>query len=293
LQELGIQKAIDYAQKFGFAKTALPRNLTLALGTMQATPLDVARGYAVFANGGYLIDPYFIDRIEAPNGETVFSATPKVACSSCGGPEGGIRSVSTSSARARPLGFGKHDPSKLPAEQLAPRVMSADVAFIIDDIMNDVIQRGTGRRALALNRRDIAGKTGTTNDSMDTWFNGFSPDLVATVWVGFDQIRSLGENEEGSRTAVPIWVNYMGEALKGVPERTRVMPEGIIQMAISPLDGGPASADAGGIFEYFRADRLPSGGIIGEWPAGASELDPNATTDPMDAVPPPSNDQIF
>jgi penicillin-binding protein 1A len=293
LQELGIQKAIDYAQNFGFAKTALPRNLTLALGTMQATPLDVARGYAVFANGGYLVDPYFIERIEAPNGETVFSATPKVACSSCGGPAGGVRAVSTGNARGRALGFGKHDPSKLPAEQLAPRVMTAEVAFIIDDIMKDVIQRGTGRRALALNRRDIAGKTGTTNDSMDTWFNGFSPDLVATVWVGFDQIRSLGENEEGSRTAVPIWVNYMGEALKGIPERTRVMPEGIIQMAISPTDGGPASADTGGLFEYFRADRLPSGGIIGDWPAGASDLDPNAAVDPMEAVPPPSNDQIF
>jgi penicillin-binding protein 1A len=294
LQELGLQKAIDYTQKFGFTKTSLPRNLTLALGTMQATPLEVARGYAVFANGGYLIDPYFIERIEAPNGETVYQAEPKVVCDECArGADPAVRAVAATNTRSRPLGFGKHDLTKLPAERIAPRVISPEVAFIANDIMADVIKRGTGRRALALNRRDIGGKTGTTNDSMDTWFNGFSPDLVATVWVGFDQIRSLGENEEGSRTAVPIWVNYMSEALKGVPERSRQMPEGIIQMSISPTDGGPASPDEGGLFEYFRVERLPSGGIIGDWPSSGETPDAETSTDPKNAPPPPSNDQIF
>jgi penicillin-binding protein 1A len=293
LQELGVQKAIDYATNFGFQKQAIPRNLTLALGTMQATPLEVARGFAVFANGGFLIEPYFIERIEAPNGETVYQAEPIVACAAC---EGGARPkpAPNTSGRNRPLGFSTHDLSKLPAERLAKRTISPQVAFITEDIMADVITRGTGRRALALNRRDLHGKTGTTNDSMDTWFNGFTQDLVATVWVGFDQIRSLGESEEGSRTAVPIWVDYMAEALKGLPERTRPMPEGVLQMAISPDDGGPLSQDEGGIFEYFRADRLPTSGILGDWPAGGLPADPNAATDPMDgSQPPPANDQIF
>ncbi len=292
LQELGIQKAIDYAQNFGFAKSSLPRNLTFALGTMQATPLQVATGYAVFANGGYRVDPYFIERIENPAGEVVYRAEPRVVCPDCtADSDGAVRQVANKSNDLPSFARARANGPPLTAERIAPRVISPEVAFIMADLMGDVIKRGTGRRALALGRSDIAGKTGTTNDSMDTWFNGFNPDLVATVWVGFDQIRSLGENEEGSRTAVPIWVEFMREALKGVPERSRPMPEGVIQMMISPTSGGPASADVGGIFEYFRTDRLPSGGIIGDWPAGG-ETDPNAPVDPRDAQP-PSNDQIF
>ncbi len=117
---------------------------------------------------------------------------------------------------------------------------------------------------MALGRSDLGGKTGTTNDAKDTWFNGFNRDLVATVWVGFDQERSLGEGEEGSRTAVPIWVHFMREALRGVPQRSRPMPAGLVQVRISPYTGAIAGVDEpDAIFETFMADHLPQGGVLG------------------------------
>jgi penicillin-binding protein 1A len=141
----------------------------------------------------------------------------------------------------------------------------------MDDFMHDVITRGTGRRALALGRNDLSGKTGTTNQAKDTWFNGFNRELVATVWVGFDQERPLGEGEQGARTAVPVWVNFMREALKFVPDRPRPMPEGLVQARISPTTGQLVSAaDPGGMTETFMVDRLPSGGVVGEPAGGAS-----------------------
>jgi len=138
-------------------------------------------------------------------------------------------------------------------------VISAQNAYIMDDIMADVIKRGTGVRARSLNRTDIAGKTGTTNDAKDTWFNGFTPNLVTTVWVGFDQERPLGEAEEGAHTALPIWINFMGAALKGVTEEHRAMPDGIVTLRISPETGTLVSAEnASGMPEIFMADHLPS-----------------------------------
>jgi penicillin-binding protein 1A len=152
----------------------------------------------------------------------------------------------------------------VPKELRAERAISAENAWLMDSMMADVITRGTGRRALALGRSDLGGKTGTTNDAKDTWFNGFNRALVATVWVGFDQERSLGEGEEGSRTAVPIWVHFMREALKGVPQRDRPMPAGLIQVRISPDTGTVAGIDDPfAIFETYMADRLPTGGILG------------------------------
>ena len=128
------------------------------------------------------------------------------------------------------------------------------------DMMADVIKHGTGRRALSLNRADIAGKTGTTNQSKDTWFNGFTPHLVATVWVGFDQERPLGESEEGAKTALPIWIHFMREALKGVPQEKRPMPDGIVTLRVSPQTGALVSAEnPDGISEIFMADHLPGG----------------------------------
>ena len=139
-------------------------------------------------------------------------------------------------------------------------MITAQNAYVMDDMMADVIKRGTGRRALALNRTDIAGKTGTTNEARDTWFNGFTTNLVATVWVGFDQERPLGEAEEGARTALPIWIGFMREALKGVPEQHRAMPDGVVSLRISPETGTLVSAEnPGGIPELFIADHLPSG----------------------------------
>ncbi len=251
LHAIGLGPAIEHATRFGFAREALPRNLTLALGTMAASPLEMATGFAVFANGGYRVEPWFIERIEDPTGKIVFQAEPRVVDAAC---EAG-------------------DPAacRLPAERLAPRVISAENAWLMDSMMSDVITRGTGRRALVLGRTDIAGKTGTTNDSKDTWFNGFTRNLVATVWVGFDQERSLGETEEGGRTALPIWVSYMQEALGGVPEYSRPLPAGLVQLRISPLTGAATGDDdPAGIFETFMIERLPTGGVLGDQDSGAA-----------------------
>ncbi len=150
------------------------------------------------------------------------------------------------------------EPAPLPPQQIAPRVISAQNAWIMTDMMEDVIRHGTGRRALALGRDDIAGKTGTTNEAKDTWFNGFTSNLVATVWVGFDQERPLGESEEGARTALPIWIHFMREALKGVPEQPRPMPDGLVTLRISPETGALVSDEnPDGMPEVFMADHLP------------------------------------
>ncbi|MBS0579383.1 MAG: penicillin-binding protein 1A [Proteobacteria bacterium] len=260
LKEVGIQTAIDYISRFGFDPKGFPHDLTLALGTMEVTPLDLASGYAVFANGGYRVTPYFIERIEDASGQVVWKAAPRRACPQCdpaltpgaAAPEAGATPVSDDSTHGQP--------APLPEAQVAPRIISPQNAYIMDDMMADVIKRGTGRRALALNRTDIAGKTGTTNEAKDTWFNGFTPNLVATVWVGFDQERPLGEAEEGARTALPIWMAFMREALKGVAEQHRTMPDGIVTLRIGPDSGTLEGADgASGITEMFIADHLPSG----------------------------------
>ncbi|MFN5010984.1 MAG: penicillin-binding protein 1A [Gammaproteobacteria bacterium] len=249
LQAIGMSPAMQYAERFGFERSTLPRNLTLALGTNSATPLQVAAGYAVFANGGLRIQPWFIDRIEDPKGQVVYQAAPRRASCATG-----------DAAEGADEGAG----CRLPDEQRAPRAISAANAWLMTDMMREVITRGTGRRALALGRNDLAGKTGTTNEARDTWFNGYNRSLVASVWVGFDQSQPLGEGEEGSRTAVPIWVDFMRGALAGTPQRGWPMPEGLVQARVSPATGELASVDdPSGIFETFLADRMPTGGILG------------------------------
>ncbi|MBV9695364.1 MAG: peptidase, partial [Gammaproteobacteria bacterium] len=276
LKELGIQNAIDYIQRFGFDPRILPHDLTLALGTMEATPLDVAAGYAVFANGGYKVQPYFIDRIEDAAGQVVWRAAPRMVCTQCDPTLAPAGAAEPEPVRISDPAHG--EPAPLPPEQVAPRVISAQNAYVMDDMMADVIKRGTGRRALALGRSDIAGKTGTTNEAKDTWFNGFTPNLVATVWVGFDQERPLGESEEGARTALPIWINFMKEALKGVTEAHRTMPEGIVTLRISPDTGTLVSAEnPSGIPELFLAEHLPSAedaSSLAQGPAGQASGEP-------------------
>ncbi len=283
LRAIGTQPSIDYVTRFGFARQTLPPNLTLALGTLQVTPLQLATAYAVFANGGYLVQPYYIDRIENAAGETVMQASPRIACESCEQAVDLTDLVLTDGSdallAADQLRGGR---GYLPAEQLAERVISPQNAYLMTDMMADVIARGTGRRALALGRSDLAGKTGTTNDAKDAWFNGYSPDLVATVWVGFDQERSLGEAEEGARTALPIWVHFMREALRGVPERPRPMPEGLITLRISPETGMLVSAEyPGAILETFMVDHLPAGGEISDEGVVAHGPTETTTTEPL------------
>ena len=274
LQAIGMSPAIAFTERFGFDRASLPRNLTLSLGTMSATPLEVASGYAVFANGGHRVQPWFIERIEDPTGEVVFQAAPRRVALECDPPDPAATSLAESTveqdAAASSAETQDEGPAivragcTLPATEVAPRVISSQNAWLMTDMLREVITRGTGRRALALGRSDIAGKTGTTNDARDTWFNGYNASLVATVWVGFDQSKPLGEGEEGSRTAVPIWVDFMAEALKGVPDRPWSMPGGLMQVRISPVTGELAGADdPEAIFETFMLDRLPVGSTPG------------------------------
>jgi penicillin-binding protein 1A len=277
LRALGIGPAIDYISRFGFTRKEMPNNLTLALGSGQVTPLEMATGYSTFANGGYKVQSHYIERIENAAGEVVYRATPKVVCESC---EQNVSLTNYFGAGTKDEKIAEADalrggPGALPPEQIAERVISPQNSWLMTDMMMDVIKRGTGRRALALGRNDIAGKTGTSNDARDTWFNGFTPNLVCNVWVGFDQERSLGATAEGGNTALPIWVHFMREALRGVPEQRRPMPEGLVTLRISPDTGMLASGEnPDAILETFMTDHLPAGGAPGEsTPAGAEAGD--------------------
>ncbi|HEV2287056.1 MAG TPA: penicillin-binding protein 1A [Steroidobacteraceae bacterium] len=278
LKELGVDNAIDYVSRFGFDPKTMPHDLTLALGTLEVTPLELAAGYAVFANGGYRVQPYFIDRIEDAAGQVVWRAAPRLVCAQCdpaggGAPQPPAAALKVASGSA-PATLPGGDPraavpgesldgapaagAPLPADRIAPRVISAANAYVMTDMMGDVIRHGTGVRARVLGREDIAGKTGTTNKAVDTWFNGFTDNLVATVWVGFDQDKPLGESEEGAHTALPIWIAFMREALRGVPEEHRPMPDGVVSLRISPQTGELVSDEnPAGITEIFMASHLP------------------------------------
>jgi len=285
LREMGTKYAIDYVTRFGFERSTLPDNLTLALGTLQATPLEVATGYATFANGGYRVQPYFIDRIEGPGGDVVWHAAPAIACEQCA-QQASLAAVPLRNASTQTLDAAdavRGGAGYLPPERIAPRVITPQNDYLITDMMADVIRHGTGQRALVLGRTDLAGKTGTTNQSRDNWFNGFTGNLVATVWVGFDQERSLGETEEGSRTALPIWIDFMREALKGVPQKRRSMPDGLITLRISPDTGLIASAEnPDAIMETFMVDHLPSsGGPGGESTSPTAEPASATTSDSL------------
>lgn len=290
VRQLGVDAVIDYAAKFGFNPQEMPKDMTIALGSLPATPLQMVSGYAVFANGGYRVDSYFVERIENAVGQTVFQANPKVVCEQCEG-EAARNDAAPANATGTPGTPGTPgDPDRKPANalpplvnpaQLAPRVISPQNDWLMDDMMADVIKRGTGIRAgLALRRNDISGKTGTTNEARDTWFNGFNHSIVATVWVGFDLERPLGEGEEGSRTAVPIWVYFMREALRGQPDRLRPLPPGLVTARISPKTGALAAAnDSDAIYETFMEERMPTAGnasntIPGSSPQNAGSSEP-------------------
>lgn len=263
MNSLGPAYATQFIERFGFAESSLPRNLSLALGTAQVSPLEMASAYAVFANGGFRVEPYFVQRIVAANGTVEYEAQPKYACPDCVQPtteEGGT----TTNLLDAPIRADASDETRwggrtyMTDKVLAPQAISAQNVYLMTDIMSDVIRRGTAVRALQLKRTDLAGKTGTTNDRRDAWFCGYTSSLVGTAWVGFDQERSLGPGEEGSRTALPMWIYFMAEALKGVPEQKRTPPPGLVSMRIS-ADSGLAArpGDPNAIFETFMAGHLP------------------------------------
>jgi len=219
LQAIGPQYAQDYITRFGFDADKHPPYLTMALGAGSVTPWQMARGFAVFANGGYRIEPYVVQRIVDDRGNVLAQAQPARA---------GDESL---------------------------RVIDARNAFVMDSMLHDVVRYGTAARAMSLGRKDLAGKTGTTNDLVDAWFAGYQPTLTAIAWIGFDQPRKLGNHETGSAAALPIWMSYMSKALKGVDEAFQRVPEGVVSVNVNP-DTGQAASD-GKVSEYFYREYLP------------------------------------
>jgi penicillin-binding protein 1A len=218
LQSIDPKYAQDYVTRFGFDSDKHPPYLTMALGAGSVTALQMARGYAVFANGGYLIQPHFIQKIVDDRGNPLGAAQPALA---------GEESL---------------------------RVIDARNAFIMDSMMQDVTRYGTAASVAKLGRRDLAGKTGTTNDFVDGWFCGYQPELVGIAWMGFDQPKSLGKNQTGGRIALPIWIEYMGKVLKGIPEVPRAVPPGVVA---ARADSDPAAPDTKGGSEYFYREFAP------------------------------------
>jgi penicillin-binding protein 1A len=272
LRSIGIERALEHIARFGFDPDALPHNLSLALGSANVTPLQMASAYAVLANGGYRVEPYFIERIEQDDGEVIFEANPLRVCRECpedadtealtespaAGTEGAEAdgSLATAGTEADPTDAVTDQTAKGPRH--APRVIDARNRYLMYSMLQDVVRTGTATRARALGRDDIAGKTGTTNDQRDAWFNGFNQDIVANAWVGFDDNSKLGRGEVGGRAALPAWLDYMKVALDGLPDREPTMPEGIETVRIDPRTGLRASAGAeGSLFEVFRTENAP------------------------------------
>ena len=255
LLEVGTGWALDYVGRFGFDTDAFPHNTQLAIGggTMAVTPIEMAAAYAVFANGGHGVTPHIVQRVLDIDGNIVVESNYPRVCPDCDG-----ESAETSPREPASLEELIAGPSDA-AFQPAARVMDERNAFIMHSMLRDVIRRGTGRRALALNRDDLAGKTGTTNDAADTWFNGYNPDVVTTVWVGFPDHSPLGKREYGSTTPLPIWIDYMGVALNEREETYPVQPAGVLTMKIDPETGEVApSGREDAVFEYFLTEHAPA-----------------------------------
>jgi penicillin-binding protein 1A len=306
LRAIDVGPAIRHAAKFGFDPALLPRDLSLALGSCTQTPLAMARGYAVFANGGFLIEPYYIESLDDADGQVIESAHPVIACEDEGceqyiqeraaaarqpetepeseeaqtaenvteqetAQDSGEADAEQEQAQAGDQGEAGQQPGEQSGEQdseqgtdtaavtPAPRVISPENRFLMVSMMKDVVRRGTAARVYRdLPRRDLAGKTGTTNDQHDAWFNGYNEKIVGIAWVGFDRHQPLGRGETGGRAALPMWLAFMRTALKGTPETDIPPPEGLVTVLIDAETGeraGPASTSTR--FELFRPDEVP------------------------------------
>jgi len=280
LEKIGIRNAIDHIKPFGFSETDLPENGGLALGAGSASPLDMAQAYSVFANGGYSITPYIIDSIRNSENELIYKNDNPIVCTFCESAETSKHPPSSIQIKKR---LNQNEEEQLVLQQmaiaadiykpnaktapelfenlnLAPRIISEQNAFLIQDMLRDVINRGTGVRARReLRRQDLSGKTGTTNDYRDAWFAGFNKDITAVVWVGNDNNEPLGIGEQGSRTALPIWIELMRTALKDVPQSNMSMPEDMVTVRISKITGCPAKPTDTDetMFEIFYKDAIP------------------------------------
>lgn len=249
LNSIGIDTAIDFIARFGLPTERIPRDLSMALGSGSFSPLQLASAYAVFANGGYRVEPFYIREVRNDEGDVLYAATPQVVC--------------------------KQDCSGV--ENPAERVVPAQNIYLMNSMLHDVVRHGTGGAARRLGRSDLHGKTGTTNEQRDAWFAGFNHALVTVSWVGFDDYHPLGVGETGAQAALPMWIDYMGSALEGVPNRTMPRPPGIVTVRINP-ETGKLARGAGGIFEIFRSGHVPEpdpvrpGGADGDPGAGRAGL---------------------
>jgi penicillin-binding protein 1A len=278
LEDIGVDYARAYAERFGFDQNQLARDMTLVLGSTAASPMQIARAYAVFANGGYLIEPHFIDSITDADGNIIFDANPAVVCKNC--PEtprpydlgSGTESETASASEAvdvAPITLNLDtdtaagmdaETTALPRQRYAPQVMSEQTAYLMDSMLKDVVRRGTGRVAYnEMGRDDLGGKTGTTNNAVDAWFSGYNGDVVTATWIGFDDNRGLGQAEFGGKAALPAWVTFMEVALDGQDNNSLSQPVGIERIRIDPATGLLARPNqSNATFELFREGTAPT-----------------------------------
>jgi penicillin-binding protein 1A len=269
LDGIGVDFARKYIGQFGFNEAELPPNLSMSLGTASLTPLSVARGYAVFANGGSLVTPWIIDEVKDREGNVIFKEKPATACRTCGQGNGATAQVGNvvdgfnlgpaQQAKANPDATASKpvEPQK-PADPnavIAPRAIDERTAYQLVSMMRDVVLRGTATAAKVLNREDVAGKTGSTNDYRDAWFGGMGGPYATVVWVGRDDFRSLGRREYGGKAALPIWIDFMREALKEQPVAQNEPPDGMVKVYVG-ANGNLMTEGSGGIVEYVKAEDL-------------------------------------
>lgn len=274
LQDIGINYTVNYAGKFGLNTFNMPRDLSLSLGSSVVSPYELASAYSAFANGGFRIKSHFIQRIEDNSGNLVWQTPTQILCdddcpelptlaeepaddpleAELADHEENNEEAPTEGAETveRPVAY------QAPAPIIAERIMSPQNAWLMHSMLGDVVRYGTARKATELKRKDIAGKTGTTNDQKDAWFAGYTPKRVTVAWVGFDAVETLGRAEVGGRAALPIWIEYMREELKGVPEVIPDLPDGLVNVRINKTTGERAHAgEPNAIFETFRTQYAP------------------------------------
>ncbi|WP_444995762.1 penicillin-binding protein 1A [Aliikangiella sp. IMCC44359] len=286
IREIGPRYTKKYLEKLGFPGEHMPPYLSLALGSASFTPLEVVKGYAILANGGYKVEPWFIQRIENANGRIIEQHQPYQVCTKCENILAAQQAASeptTSNQAEAPttaetnavegellkpeaVEFANMPILPIPKEAMAPRVIEARNHYLIDDILKEVIHRGTAQPTLTrtksslLKRNDLAGKTGTTNDAKDAWFSGYNLSHVTTAWVGFsDHSKKLGAREFGGIAALPVWQKFMENAVRGTPQINHPRPEGIVSIRIDPKNGKLAtSLTENPIFELFRSENAPT-----------------------------------
>jgi penicillin-binding protein 1A len=279
---MGIDRTLEGLQRFGFDTGEMPLDLSLALGSHAMTPLKVASAYNIIANGGYRVEPYLLMTVVDRDGNIIYRATPDTVCENCdtANPQSVVESFSNTvdevdlqlaellnelTQESLPEGeresfeLVKQALETLPEESnpIATRVIEKQTAYIIDSMLKDVILRGTGTKAKVLKRSDVAGKTGTTNGPRDAWFSGYSPHLTVSTWVGFDDNSLIGRNEYGGSAALPIWIDFVREALDGKADTNRPQPDGMLMVKIDAKTGKRVDPKQSGIFEFFKAENVP------------------------------------